>query len=288
MKLLFVVPHYWKPTGGNYGSLGADPSPRVTALSSLITALHSQFGPQQALLQIRDRTLQPANQQKAVQVEIAIFTTQDCHVLEHLALPKTLYQHHPVDCEPMFLGFAAQAYLRDRQHDFDWYGFLEDDLIIEDPLFFLKQQWFQANVGSQAVLQPNRFDSLLTDNKPHKLYIDGPNSGIAVQFWPDREAMQLTGKFLGFPITFERSVNPHSGCFFLSQAQVQMLVAHPCFLDRDTRFVGPLESAASLSLMKVFRVYKPAALQAAFLEIRHHPANFLKNLRFSAGTVAAK
>ncbi|WP_338430165.1 hypothetical protein [Synechococcus elongatus] len=288
MKLLFVVPHYWKPTGGNYGSLGADPSPRVAALSRLIAALHSQFGPQQAVLQIRDRTLQPANQQKAAEIEIAIFTTQGCHVLEYLSCPKNLYRHCPVECDPMFLGFEAQAYLRDRQQDFDWYGFLEDDLIIEDPLFFLKLQWFQTNVGPQAVLQPNRFESLVAEGKPHKLYVDGPNSGVAVQFWPDREALQLTGQFLGVPMTFERSVNPHSGCFFLSQAQVQKLVTDPCFLDRDTRFIGPLESAASLSLMKVFRIYKPAAPQASFLEIRHHPANFLKNLRFATGAVASR
>lgn len=284
MKLLFVIPHYWKPTGGNYGSLGADPGPRVAALSQLITALHSHFGSQQALLQIRDRTLQPVNQQKAVQVEIAIFTTQNCHILDYLDVPKSLYQPYSVEGDPMLLGFAAQAYLRDRQHDFDWYGFLEDDLVIEDPLFFLKLQWFQNQLGPQNVLQPNRFESILAEGKPHKLYVDGPNSGIAVKFWPDRNAMQVSGQFLGTPIIFERSVNPHSGCFFLSQQQMQLLAKHPCFLDQDTSFVGPLESAASLSLMKVFRVYKPSAAQAAFLEIRHHPANFLRNLRFAAAT----
>lgn len=281
MKLLFVVPHFWKPTGGNYGSLGADPTPRVNALTHLISSLHSHFGPRQHILRIADRTLQPTNQAKASNIEIAIFTTQDCHILNHLSLPSYGYRHCPVECEPMRLGFAAQAYLRERSQDFDWYGFLEDDLIIEDALFFRKLQWFQTRLGPRNVLQPNRFDTLFTEDKPNKLYIDGPNRGSALAFWPDREAMKLMGQFLGETIAFERAINPHSGCFFLNQTQVQMLIQHPCFLDGDTSFVGPLESAASLSLMKVFRVYKPAADYAHFLEIRHHPANFLRHLNFA-------
>ena len=41
------------------------------------------------------------------------------------------------------------------------------------------------------------------------------------------------------------------------------------FLDGDCSFAGPLESAASLGVMKNFRIYKPAYANAGFLEIRH-------------------
>jgi hypothetical protein len=43
----------------------------------------------------------------------------------------------------------------------------------------------------------------------------------------------------------------------------------PGFLDGDCSFAGPLESAASLGVMKNFRIYKPAYSNAGFLEIRH-------------------
>ncbi|MEM9771051.1 MAG: hypothetical protein AAF889_05555 [Cyanobacteria bacterium P01_D01_bin.73] len=42
------------------------------------------------------------------------------------------------------------------------------------------------------------------------------------------------------------------------------------FLDRDIRFIGPLESAASLGLMKAFRIYRAAPENANFLELQHH------------------
>ena len=51
----------------------------------------------------------------------------------------------------------------------------------------------------------------------------------------------------------------------------------PYFLDRDISFAGPLESAATLGIMKTFRVYKPAPASAGFFEIRHANARYLGN-----------
>jgi hypothetical protein len=53
----------------------------------------------------------------------------------------------------------------------------------------------------------------------------------------------------------------------------------PYFLDRDVSFVGPLESAATLGIMRTFRVYKPAAESASFLEIEHFGTAFLSMIR---------
>ncbi|WP_207436498.1 hypothetical protein, partial [Sabulibacter ruber] len=48
--------------------------------------------------------------------------------------------------------------------------------------------------------------------------------------------------------------------------------AQPFFLDRDASFVGPLESAATLGIMRSFKIYKPHESCANFLEI-HHACN---------------
>ena len=88
-----------------------------------------------------------------------------------------------------------------------------------------------------------------------------------------------TGKLLGTTVTFERAKNPHAGCFFLNGRQMETWASQPYFLDRDTSFVGPLESAATLGIMRTFRVYKAAAESAAFLEIEHFGTSFLGNLR---------
>jgi hypothetical protein len=47
---------------------------------------------------------------------------------------------------------------------------------------------------------------------------------------------------------------------------VQQRPARLDFFDRDTSFIGPLESAATLGIMRAFRIYKPAPEHAAFLE----------------------
>jgi GNAT superfamily N-acetyltransferase len=43
----------------------------------------------------------------------------------------------------------------------------------------------------------------------------------------------------------------------------------PAFQDGDCSFAGPLESAASLGIMKTFRIYKPSMADAGFFEIQH-------------------
>jgi hypothetical protein len=53
----------------------------------------------------------------------------------------------------------------------------------------------------------------------------------------------------------------------------------PDFLDRDIGFVGPLESAATLGIMRAFRIYKAAPESAGFLEIEHHGTSYIVQLR---------
>jgi hypothetical protein len=66
-----------------------------------------------------------------------------------------------------------------------------------------------------------------------------------------------------------RANNPHAGCFLLSAEQMEHWADQPHFLDRKARFVGPLESAATLGILRTFRIYKPSPQNANFLEIEH-------------------
>ncbi|NEP47205.1 MAG: calcium-binding protein, partial [Okeania sp. SIO2H7] len=75
--------------------------------------------------------------------------------------------------------------------------------------------------------------------------------------------------------TFQRTLNPHAGCYFLNAEQMKQWASKPYFLDRDTNFIGPLESAATLGIMKTFRIYKTAGPDASFLEIQHFGTTFL-------------
>src|SRR5208282_2743580 len=68
---------------------------------------------------------------------------------------------------------------------------------------------------------------------------------------------------------FHLPSNPHAGSFFLTQEQMAYWVKQPSFDDRDTSFAGPLESALTLSVGKVFDIYKSARPDPFFLEIHH-------------------
>jgi hypothetical protein len=75
-------------------------------------------------------------------------------------------------------------------------------------------------------------------------------------------------------LRFESPGNPHAGCFFLSQAQLQQWIQHPCWQDGDVSLVSPLESAATLGISRVFQLYKPALALAGWLELQHWGNSF--------------
>lgn len=276
MRILFTLPHFFNPSNnGRHGSQRKDPQPRIQALTNCIANLHQLFSKSQCSIDIAQRLAIPANQSQFHDIDIVICTTQNCHFLAQIPLPSHFYQHHPTNAEPLLLGFECQAVLKDYLGQYDYYCFLEDDLILHDPWFFIKLAWFTELTGDLNLLQPNRYE-VSTHNLLRKAYIDGDlNPQVTDKFQQVQEQPELTGKIMNNPVIFRRALNPHSGCYFLNNKQMQHWAKQPYFLNRDTSFVSPLESAATLGIMRTFRIYKPAPNQASFLEIQHFGTSFL-------------
>ncbi|MBK4728542.1 calcium-binding protein [Oxynema sp. CENA135] len=275
MRILVTIPHVFDPNGGgNYGSLSPDPQPRIKALTQCLRSLHSLFNHKaQFCFEYRDRlyTL-PANQGRSVLIQVIICTTQGLHLLDRLPIPSWSYQHHEVNCHPMLVGFECHALLREHLGQYDYYCYLEDDLILSDPEWFVKLGWFNHYIGDRAVLHPNRFE-IVNHPEIKKIYIDpelefktGKKDNFAHYF---SDNLTIAGNVMGQQIIINRAENPHSGCFFLNHRQMADWASRDYFLDGDSRFFGPLESAATLGIARTFRVYKPAASNANFLEIQH-------------------
>jgi hypothetical protein len=167
------------------------------------------------------------------------------------------------------LGFECHAVLRDRLGAFDYYCYLEDDLILMDPWFFVKLAWFVQKAGEDKLLQPNRFEAGV-EKSLRKMYLDGDLAPHCTADFQDvSSSRELVGDVLGTRVVFRRTSNPHAGCFFLTAAQMEHWARQPYFLDRDTRFIGPLESAATLGVTRTFKIYKPGMENADFLEVQH-------------------
>jgi hypothetical protein len=276
MRILFTIAHFFNPDSkGKHASQRKDPRPRLIALSQSLAALHQLFGKSQTIIDISQRLALRANQFQAHELDIVICTTQGCHILDQLQLPSHFYKHHATEAEPLLLGFECQAVLRDCLGQYDYYCFLEDDLIIHDPWFFVKLNWFTQQAGDISLLQPNRYE-VSTQTLTCKAYIDGNLAPrVTAAFQNVKEQSELNGKIMGMAIAFRRPLNPHSGCYFLNANQMAHWASQPYFLDRDTSFVSPLESAATLGIMKTFRVYKTQPEQASFFEIQHFGTGFL-------------
>ncbi len=277
MRILFTIPHFFNPdTEGRYGSQRKKSQPRLRALKSSLVALHQLFGKSQRIIDHGQRLALLANQPQAHEIDIVICTTKNYHLINQLLLPEHFYKHQVTQAEPLLLGFECQAVLRDCLGQYDYYCFLEDDLILHDPWFFVKLNWFSQQVGNLSLLQPNRYE-VSTHGLVCKAYIDGDLAPqVTAPFQNVQEQPLLKGNIMETSITFHRPLNPHAGCYFLNADQMAHWAKQPYFLDRDTSFIGPLESAATLGIMKTFRVYKTAPKQASFFEIQHFETRFLR------------
>jgi lipopolysaccharide biosynthesis glycosyltransferase len=276
-RALFAIPHYYDPRGnGFYGSLGTDPQRRVAAVAATILGLYQAFDRRQGLLDGSQRRVHPTNTANAVEVSVVVCTTQGKHLLAEVKGLQGLFVHKPTEADPPFLGFECHALLREALGRFDYYCFLEDDLLITDPQFFAKLAWFTALAGEEALLGPNRYE-VAPGQAVHKLYIDGnmADPAISARFQDVADRPAVEGEVLGKTLRFQRINNPHSGAFFLNARQMERWAATPDFLARDPGFADPMASAATLGVMRHFRLYKPARENADFLELRHLSNRYL-------------
>jgi hypothetical protein len=282
MRILVAIPHFFGRAAGDearHGSQHANADSRAAALEQALLALHQLFGESQAMIRHADRRTIEANQSLRRPLHAVIVTTGGQHVLNRLRLSDSLYQHYPVDDDPKLLGFHCQTLLRDRWGNYDYYCYLEDDLILHDPWLFQKLQWFTGHVGDDKLLLPNRFEC--SANLAYKkCYLDGDLAqSVTEKFQDVSDQPQLSSTVLGMSIRFARPLNPHSGCFFLNSRQLQHWMMQPHFGSQEATFIGPLESAATLGIMRTFKIYKPAPENASFLEVEHHDNLYIRKIR---------
>jgi hypothetical protein len=277
LNVLFVVEHYYRASEPNplgLASLGPDPAPRVAAVERALQSLHACFRRPHLGADFGRAAPIAANTRGAVSADIVVCTSGDEHLLGAIAFPRSLYQHVVTRGDPLFLGFDCLGVLRDGLSRYDYFCFLEDDIVVNDPWLFDKVRWFSERHGETSVLMPNRYEMRGPTPEapvPAKVYIDmelAPEMTAAFQ--DVGEIPEVTGEHLGVSVVFRRPRNPHAACFFLSRPQMEHWTRQPHFMDRDTIWIDPLVSASTLGPMRTFRLYKPGYENADFLEVLHH------------------
>ena len=277
VRILLAIVHYWNPDGGGYhASLRPDPRPRIEAFQQQLLALR-RLGSRQSQLNMASMTADRANRQLHHQIDIKVITDGQHHVLDRLDPPyRGLFQMVITEpSSPKHLGFEAQRFLASRLNEsYDLYCYFEDDLIIHDPFFFRKIDWFRGHVGDHCLLLPHRVEFAGDPCDVDRFFIDGPMEESDLRYIIPDPGPSLASPSPGGPIYFESPKNPHSGCFVLSRAQLESWVSSDNWLDGDASFVSPLESAATLGIAKTFRLYKPVMAMGSWLELQHWGTSF--------------
>ena len=171
---------------------------------------------------------------------------------------------------PRELPLACRDHLIANRTEADLLMYLEDDLVIHDPAFFDKQRWFLEKVEHRFCLMPHRYEPVHQANI-HQLLVDGPLSPQFIGQFMQPQANAARGIYGGKDaVNFDLASNPHSGCFVVSAHQAEELSQKP--LPREG-FVGPLETAATLTVLHRYPVMKPSLEHWQFLQVEHgHPS----------------
>jgi len=105
------------------------------------------------------------------------------------------------------------------------------------------------------------------------LIVDGPLAERFIGQFTKPQRNVANGQFRGIEaVSFDIADNPHSSTFCVSRQQAYQLSTTP--LPRDG-FVGPLETAATLTVLHRYPVMKPSRECWKFLCVEHGHPSFL-------------
>lgn len=197
---------------------------------------------------------------------IVIKTVADRHITAYLPDYQIgcIEVQEEIDIDPMFIGFRCQDELIKRVEDFDWFVFLEDDIILQDSFILEKLIRFNTKGGSDRdILLPNRYELWEVTKRYIDLTID------AEMDWSRLSTLEIDG------VKFSECTNPHSGFFCLSKLQLRRWIESGReWKDKNLGFGGPRECAATYSLLECFSLYKPHASNLHFFEVKHYDTKY--------------
>ena len=273
MRVFVAIAHYFNNEEERQAIRDLDmgsgrwPLPRIAALNAAIVALHRYFG-SNAFSINPNEAAQLASRSSAV-LDIVIVTVRGKNVLEWIGVEPPTINVEYFDGDPLMLGFEAQRLMRDRAGAYDIYGYMEDDLVIADPAFLDKISWFAGKFGETALLMPRRYEMSSSGTLAKVAFSPQLSKSDRAFLLRNNPAPTLSAAWNGREQSFRIPMNPHAGCYFLTQAQLEKWIRSVSFYDRDASWIDPLVSAATYAPGKLFSIYMPAEPDPWFLAIEH-------------------
>ncbi len=212
------------------------------------------------------------------ELQIFICVSGENHLLQELSDLEDNGAFIRIASEPIsakHLGFCCHKILKTTHKNYDYSCYLEDDILINDADFFSKLSYFNKCFGDNYLLQPNRIETSEDLRHLNRFYIDGDFNPKASEAYRKSMHEKLSLMHLGETISFNQPLNTHSGCFFLNKNQADLYFNGSYCDELDVSFHSPLESAATLNVMKQFQIMKPSLSNGKFLSVEHAGRNFM-------------
>ncbi len=273
MKVLLAIPHVFAPQKDSlYSSqTEAKRATKQAALQDATLGNLSRHGSRHwvhaSLGKARPVVTRELKTNIGVELTLQLYTPEQASLASELPTDPRLCIIDPGVSDMTQVPLVASRRLLEQAADYDLVGYLEDDLLIEDPDFFLKLQALHQMVPSSYAILPHRCEHI--PGRGDVILSGDPDGGRPDLFWDTGEKIRIawpTGEKC-----FYRATNPHSGCYFLSREQAVALATHWQINQWQSKFSlsGPLEQAGSGLLLPVLKVMKPIPEHYRFLMIRH-------------------
>jgi len=276
MRILLSIAHFFRAEeGSNHSSTDAHRrDQRAAAIRSVIDAWRGHYGPVSSI-NVWQKKFEPIAGM-ADQLDIIVLVNGDNHLLDaDYCRARGVRLYDAKLDNPRMLGFTAHRLFADARNIYDVFAFSEDDLRPTGNDLISRILAFQDDFGWRRVVFPNRYE-WSSRGPALKTYIDGMlRPGLLAPFeaaLPDERF--LKGRQGARLVSFQRATNPHCGFFALTAEQLAHWMAQPQFGDQDCSFISPLESAATLGILKTFPIYKPFGRDMGWLEIEHMDTRF--------------
>ncbi|MEG5035854.1 hypothetical protein QUB37_14695 [Microcoleus sp. AT3-A2] len=244
--------------------------PKVFAAVAHITSVEESNNPEKAAAKIERlrHTIDGLLTSFAhCDLSITIQTLPNRHVTAYLPeyQIKCIDIQESPDCDPMFVGFRLQEEFVERVEKFDWFLFIEDDIVLYDAFILEKLENFNRQSGYEnAILYPHRFEMYQGTKRYIDLTIDDHLS------WNQLSSVKIEN------VKFAECSNPHSGFYCLSRKQMKEWIKSGRIFKNQVLNVGPLESAATFCILECFSIYKPHPSNLNYFEVRHYDSKYSK------------
>jgi hypothetical protein len=276
MRILLTIAHFFRAEeGSNHSSTDAHRrDQRAAAIRSVIDAWRGHYGPVSSI-NVWQKRFEPVIG-VADQLDIIVLVNGDNHLLDaDYCRARGVRLYDAKLDNPRMLGFAAHRLFAEARNGYDVFVFSEDDLRPGGSDLISRIVAFQDEFGWRRVLFPNRFE--WNPRGPAlKTFIDGMlRPGLLAPYeaaLPDERFLKLREG--ARQVSLQRATNPHSGFCAITAEQLTHWMAQPNFGDLDCSLISPLESAATLGILKTFPIYKPFGRDLGWLEIEHLDTRF--------------